>query len=234
MTPPIVELSDVSIVRHRESLLSHVSLHVNRASLHVLVGPNGAGKTTLVMALLGLIAFEGRIAAHWERDGRIGYVPQAFAVDPSLPVTVEDFLALTRQQRPVCFGISAATRARVSSLLQEVGAGNLERRALSVLSGGELRRVLFANALDPMPELLILDEPASGLDEAGARQLEERLVALKTAGTSIIMVSHDLELVRRVADRVTVLDRRVIAEGSPADALSHADVLAVFPAGKRQ
>jgi zinc transport system ATP-binding protein len=234
MTPPIIELGDVSIIRHRESLLSHVSLQVNRGSIHVVVGPNGAGKTTLVMALLGLISFEGRIVAHWERDGRIGYVPQAFSVDPSLPVTVEDFLALVRQRRPVCFGISASTRSRVSSLLGEVGASGLERRALSVLSGGELRRVLFANALDPTPELLILDEPASGLDEAGVRHLEQRLTALRAAGTSVIMVSHDLDQVRRVADRVTVLDRRVIAEGTPADALAHAEVAAVLPAGRRQ
>ena len=107
MTQPLIEFVDVTIARHREQLLSRVSLSVTERTIHVIVGPNGAGKTTLLTAALGLIAFDGRILAHWRRDGRIGYVPQAFPVDGSLPVTVEDFLALTRQRRPVCFGVSA-------------------------------------------------------------------------------------------------------------------------------
>jgi zinc transport system ATP-binding protein len=227
MTEPLIEFVDVSIARHREYLLSRVSLQVGRGAVHVIVGPNGAGKTTLLVALLGQISFDGRIVVHWERDGRIGYVPQAFVVDPSLPVTVEDFLALTRQRRPVCFGISASTRTRISSLLKDVGLGGLGRRPLSVLSGGELRRVLLANALDPIPELLILDEPASGLDEGGVQQLEELLGLLREQGTTILMVSHDLEQVRRIADRVTVLDRSVVTEGPPADTLAQAQVLAL-------
>ena len=234
MTGPLIEFVDVSIARHREHLLSRVSLQVGRGAVHVIVGPNGAGKTTLLAALLGQVPFEGRIVAHWERDGRIGYVPQTFVVDPSLPVTVEDFLALTRQRRPVCFGISSVARTRISSLLKDVGLGGLERRPLSVLSGGELRRVLLANALDPIPELLILDEPASGLDEGGVRQLEELLGLLRDQGTTILMVSHDLEQVRRIADRVTVLDRSVVTEGPPADTLAQARVLALLPAGGRK
>jgi zinc transport system ATP-binding protein len=234
MNAPIVELVDVSVARHREFLLSHVSLQVERGTVHVVVGPNGAGKTTLLVALLGQIPFDGRIVAHWAREGRVGYVPQTFVVDPSLPVTVEDFLALTRQRRPVCFGVSASTRKRVSALLVEVGLKGLERRPLSVLSGGELRRVLLANALDPMPELLILDEPASGLDEGGVQQLEERLRTLKESGATVLMVSHDLAQVRRVADRVTVLDRSIVTEGPPAETLAQAQVLALMPAERRQ
>ena len=234
MSAPLVEFLDVSIVRQREFLVSHVSLRVQRGGIHVIVGPNGAGKTTLLVALLGQIPFDGRIVAHWARDGRVGYVPQAFHVDSSLPVTVEDFLALTRQRRPVCFGINAGTRARVATMLREVGLSGLERRPLSVLSGGELRRVLLANALDPMPELLILDEPASGLDEGGVQQLEELLRMLRDSGATVLMVSHDLEQVRRVADRVTVLDRAIVTEGPPADTLAQAQVLALLPAGKRR
>src|SRR4029077_10039854 len=128
-----------------------------------------------------------------------------FAVDPTLPVTVEDFLALTRQRRPVCLGLSAATRQSVSTLLANGGLLGPAKRPLAVLSGGELRRVLLAHALDPVPELLILDEPTSGLDEGGVQQLEDLLRALVTRGATVLMVSHDLEQVRRVADRVTVL-----------------------------
>jgi zinc transport system ATP-binding protein len=228
----LLEIDHLAIRRNLEALVDDASLHVRRGSLHVIVGPNGAGKSTLVSAVLGLIPFSGRIVLNWHRSGAIGYVPQSFAVDPTLPVTVEDFLALTRQRRPVCLGLSTKTRRAVSSLLGRVGLSGLDRRPLAVLSGGELRRVLLAHALDPEPELLILDEPTSGLDEAAGRWFEETLETIKRAGrTTILMVSHDLDQVRRVADRVTVLDRRIVAEGPVADVLSTASIRDLVPAG---
>ncbi len=214
--PPLVEIEDLTIRRQREVVLDRVSLRIPRSSLHVIVGPNGAGKSTLLSAVLGQTAFDGRIILNWKGSGAIGYVPQAFAVDPTLPVTVEDFLALTRQRRPVCLGIGSSTRRAIGKLLERVGLAGIDRRPLAVLSGGELRRVLLAHALDPEPELLILDEPASGLDEAAAEWLEQTLTDLKrTARTTIVMVTHDFEHVRRIADRAVLLDRRVIAEGPP-------------------
>jgi zinc transport system ATP-binding protein len=204
--PPLLEISGLTVSHGREVLLSNVSFSVQRGTLHALVGPNGAGKTTLLSAILGQSPFAGRITANWAHSARIGYVPQAFHVDRSLPVTVSDFLALTRQYRPVCFGVTPPAAQRISRLLDRIGLVGFERRPLSVLSGGELRRVLLANALDPLPELLLLDEPAAGLDEAAARWLDETLVSLK-GDVTIVMVSHDSEQVRRVADRVTVVER---------------------------
>ena len=202
----LLEVSDLTVRHGREVLLSNISFSVQRGSLHALVGPNGAGKTTLLTAILGLTPFSGRIVAHWEGSGRMAYVPQQFHVDRTLPVTASDFLALTRQKRPVCFGITPAARKRISLLLDRVGLRGFESRLLSVLSGGELRRVLLANALDPLPELLILDEPAGGLDETAAGWLDGTLVSLKGEMT-VVMVSHDSEQVRRIADHVTVLER---------------------------
>src|SRR5262249_37769136 len=144
------------------------------------------------------------------------YVPEALPIDPSLPVAVEDCLALTRQRRPVCLGISRRTRRAIADLLARVGLSGLERRPLSVLSGGELRRVLLAHALDPEPELLILDEPATGLDASASQWFESTLTTLRRDGrTTILMVSHDAHQVRRVADRVTLFDRRVVNDGGP-------------------
>ena len=211
-SPPLVEIDDLTIRRNREALLDRVSMRVARGSLHAIVGPNGAGKSTLLLALLGQLAFDGQIALNWRGTGAIGYVPQTFPVDPTLPVTVIDFLALTRQRRPVCFGISAAARAKTAELLARVGLPGLEQRPLAVLSGGELRRVLLAHAIDPEPELLILDEPGSGLDDASAQWLEETLGAMKAARrTTIVMVSHDMQRVRRLADEVTLLNRGLVA-----------------------
>ena len=216
----VLSLSGLTIRRGGQTILSDVSLSVARGSIHVIVGPNGAGKSTLLMAVLGQTAFAGRIVAHWRRAGTIGYVPQSFSVDRTLPVTVADFLALTRQRRPICLGISSSTRRRILELLDRVGLPGFLDRPMSVLSGGELRRVLLAHALDPLPELLILDEPATGLDDAASRWLEEMLRTVRgREGVTVLMVSHDLEQARRLADRVTVLDRSVLADGAAADAL---------------
>ena len=201
---PILEISHLTLQPGDRALLTDFCLAVERGTLHAIVGPNGAGKTTLLAAILGLVPFAGRIVARWAARGRIGYVPQQFQVDRTLPVTVADFLALSRQQRPVCLGLAAATRKRISLLLDRVGLAGLEHRSLSVLSGGELRRVLLANALDPLPELLILDEPLSGLDDAGVRWLDDTLVSLKGELTTL-MVSHDADQVERIADRITRL-----------------------------
>lgn len=229
----LLEIQRLAIHRNREALVDEASLHIGRGSLHVIVGPNGAGKSTLLAAVLGLIPFDGHIVLNWQQSGAIGYVPQTFPVDPTLPVTVEDFLALSRQRRPVCLGLSAQSHRTVARLLARVGLSGLERRPLAVLSGGELRRVLLAHALDPEPELLILDEPTSGLDEAAAKWLEETLTTIKRGGhTTILMVSHDLDQVRRIADRVTVLDRRVVAEGPVADVLAEATIRDLIPAGR--
>ena len=209
-------------VRHgREILLDGVDLFVRRGAIHVVVGPNGAGKSTLLAAILGRVAFAGSIVASFEGAGRIGYLPQSFAVDRTLPVTVTDFLALSRQRRPVCFGIERGTRQRIEGLLARVGLTGLGDRMLSVLSGGELKRVLLANAIDPTPELLLLDEPAAGLDEMAIARMEEILLGLRSqAGLTLLMVSHDLDQVRRLADRVTLLNRTVQRDGPPEEVLT--------------
>jgi zinc transport system ATP-binding protein len=210
MTPDhgdsLLEVSGLTVRHDSETLLSDVSFSVGRGRLHALVGPNGAGKTTLLSAILGQTTFAGPLVAHSQPRGRLGYLPPPFQVDRTLPVTVADFLALTRQHRPVCFGITSTAERRIALLLERVGLKGFARRPLSVLSGGELRRVLLANALDPLPEVLILDEPAAGLDEAAARWLDETLLSLKGEVT-VVMVSHDSGQVRRIADQVTVLER---------------------------
>jgi zinc transport system ATP-binding protein len=204
MSSELLEISGLTLRPGPEALLTNFSLTVSRGTLHAIVGPNGAGKTTLLAAILGLVPFEGRIVVNWSGRGRMAYVPQQFHVDRTLPVTVADFLALTRQQRPVCLGVASSTRKRISLLLDRVGLPGFADRPLSVISGGELRRVLLANSLDPLPELLILDEPLGGLDESGAKWLDETLVSLKGEVTTL-MVSHDSDQVERFADRVTMM-----------------------------
>jgi zinc transport system ATP-binding protein len=185
---PVVQAERLSVRYGKNRALNEVTATFPPGAVGLL-GPNGAGKSTLLAALLGEIAFDGRIVLNWAGPGTVGYVPQSFAVDPTLPVTVADFLALTRQRRPVCLGLTAATRATVARLLDRVGLAGLDRRPLAALSGGELRRVLLAHALDPAPELLVLDEPAAGLDESAVHTLDELLLGLKRTGqTTVLMV----------------------------------------------
>jgi zinc transport system ATP-binding protein len=217
----VLEIQQLTVHRERRCLLSDVSLSVGQGSVHLLVGPNGAGKSTLFAAVLGLVEFSGTIRFHWRGSGRIGHSPQSFAVDRTLPLTVGEFLALTRQRRPVCFGVGRDTRRRIDVLLGRVGLSGFAARPLGALSGGELQRVLLANAIDPAPELLLLDEPASGLDETAVKQFEEVLLELKrSCGTAVLMVSHDLAQVRRLADSVTLIDREVHRTGTPAAVLA--------------
>jgi zinc transport system ATP-binding protein len=212
--PPLLEVSDLTLRREGRPIVEGVSLRVARRALHLVVGPNGGGKSSLIEALLGQAAFTGSVRCHFRGSGRIGYVPQSFPVDATLPVTVAEMLALSRQRLPVCLGLRQKTRATVARLLERVGLAGLEGRRLGALSGGELRRVLLAQAMDPPPELLLLDEPGSGLDAASVARLEEIVRALRDEhGTTVLMVSHDHDQVRRLADAVTWIDGTVRRDG---------------------
>ena len=217
---PILETVRLSVRREGRPLLDAISMKVARGSIHAVVGPNGAGKSTLLSALLGQTQFAGKVVCHFEKSGAVGFVPQSLATDRTLPVTALELLALSRQKRPICFGVGAAVRERCEALLERVGLAGLGARRIGALSGGELQRVLFANAIDPVPELLLLDEPASGLDQSSVARLEAILRELRNdSGTTALLVSHDIRQVRRIADAVTYIDRTVRNEGTVAEVL---------------
>lgn len=218
--PVAIELSKVTIRRAGRLVVDGASLQINRGTIHVIVGPNGAGKSTLLTAILGQIGFAGTIDLTLRDSGVIGFVPQSFTADRTLPITCGEFLGLARQRRPVCLGLTQDTRTRIGALLARVGLGGFEARRIGELSGGELRRVLIANAIDPAPEILLCDEPATGLDPEAAAELDKLLLALRDDhGTTIVMVSHDHEQVKRIADRVTRFELTVRETGKPDEVL---------------
>ena len=227
----VLEVRGLAVRREGRRVLEGVDLSVGAGSVHALVGPNGAGKSTLVAALIGHIEFEGSVRCHFRGSGRVALVPQTLVVDRTLPVTVAEFLATTRQRRPVCLGVGSAMRARLEGLLERVGLGGFARRRLGELSGGELRRVLVANALDPLPELCLLDEPSTGLDQPSAARLDELVGELRSAGAAVLIVSHEIAQVRRVADRVSWIDGRVRATGTPSEVLGDAPTFPFAGAG---
>jgi zinc transport system ATP-binding protein len=203
-TAALVDVADLSIARSGRDVVRGLSFAVARGSTHAITGPNGAGKSTLLMAVLGLLPFRGRVRLHFASDARvIGYVPQRFVADRTLPVCVEDFLATTRQSRPVCFGVSSRARDKIHTMLDQVGLVDVKRRLLSALSGGQMQRLLLAHALDPLPELLLLDEPGAGMDAASSTIMEQTLASLKAQGVTSLLVSHDAAQVSRLCDGTT-------------------------------
>ena len=233
-----ISVDDLGVTREGDTLLSHVSLHVHCGRLTALVGPNGAGKTTLIRALLGQMPYTGHIE-HQDAQGhhlgaiRTGYVPQHFPFDRQMPVTVEDVMASVLSRRPVWLGISRETRAHIREQLTLAHGEGLLHRRLGALSGGELQRVLLAMALDPLPDLLILDEPVSGVDQNGQGvflELVEELV--HSYHLAILLVTHDWSLVRRYADDMVLLDKTVRAEGTPAEVFDSAAFAELFPTSR--
>ena len=200
------DLDSVSVRRGGQVLLQDVSMHIHCGQLTVLIGQNGAGKTTLIRTLLGELPHTGAIR-HVDSAGRnvphlrTGYVPQQLLFDREMPLTVQDFLASSMSSRPVWTGVSKRTRQRVMEALAAVDAVSLADRPLGRCSGGEMQRVLLALALSPAPDLLVLDEPVSGVDRNGLKKFLDTVVHLKeTRHMAILLVSHDLRLVRQYAD----------------------------------
>jgi zinc transport system ATP-binding protein len=226
--PSLLEITDLAVQLGGESVLQQVSLQVGRGTVHALIGPNGGGKTTLIRVLLGLLPYEGKVEWRLLREGSVGYVPQVLSMDPYLPLTVQDFLLLSLQRRPLFAGIQGPLWQRCCAVLEEMHVQGLVRRRLGELSGGERRRVLLAQALVHEPELLLLDEPEGGVDRWATERIEEALLQRKRAGATLIWVSHDLARVRRVADQVTCLQRRVRFDGVPEQVLQTERILEAF------
>lgn len=217
-----IEIDRLSVSAGSQTLLSNVSLHVHCGELTALIGANGAGKTTLLRALLGQVEYRGTVR-HLSSDGRpaadvrTGYVPQQLEFDHSSPVTVMDFLAGSLSRRAVFLGVGRRTREKVMAALARTHSEKLAARPLGALSGGELQRVLLALALTPQPDLLILDEPVSGVDQNGLESFYQTVDELKRKNhMAILLVSHDLDVVRRYADRVVLMQGTVVKQGSPA------------------
>ena len=211
---PRVELRNLSVRLGRRTVLFELNAQAPAGGQTVIIGPNGGGKTTLIRTLLGELPAQSGGFDFDPPAPRLGYVPQRFNFDRHLPLTVLDFLALGLTDRPLWLGRFGKIKDQALAWLGEVKAETLAGRRLGDLSGGELQRVLLASALSLAPELLILDEPATGVDVYGEQLLCELLDSFKGRFT-ILMVSHDLPTARAHADWVICLNRRVMAQGPP-------------------
>ena len=207
-----------------DCILKDVNLHVHCGEMAAIIGPNGAGKSTFLKAILGQREYEGVIAfsepGQRSKKPRIGYVPQSPAFDPSDPVSVSDLFACCMSRRPAFLGLGKAMKDKVAECLSRVHGEELVNKRVGTLSGGELQRVLLALALEPIPNILILDEPLSGVDVEGMETLMDMLDEIrKNYDLSILMTTHDFSLLPRYADQVVLIDHGVLIQGDPQTVL---------------
>ena len=229
-----IKVDNIGVKKGGEVLLSDVSFHLHCGELTALIGVNGAGKTTLVKSILGEIHHDGSVSFESHNGEKmsnitIGYVPQHLDFDRSAPVSVQDFLLVGRTKSPVCFFKNKKLKKEIDEALEIVGCKDLKNRGLGSLSGGELQRVMLANAIYPLPELLLLDEPVSGVDAAGSEKFYEVIRDLKqNYHMAIAMVSHDLGIVRDFADKVVLINKSVLKSGKAEDVFNSQEFKSSF------
>ena len=236
MKEVLCETQELAIGYVKTPLASGIALRAKPGQILVLVGPNGAGKSTFLKAILGQREYEGVIAfsepGQRSKKPRIGYVPQSPAFDPSDPVSVSDLFACCMSRRPAFLGLGKAMKDTVAECLSRVHGEELVNKRVGTLSGGELQRVLLALALEPIPNILILDEPLSGVDVEGMETLMDMLDEIrKTYDLSILMTTHDFSMLERYADRVVLLREKILCKGTPLEVLNSDEFAQAFHLG---
>ena len=228
-----LRVENLSVQIGSDLILQDVNLHVHCGELVALIGPNGAGKSTFLKAVLGQREYDGIIAfsepGKRSKKPRIGYVPQSPAFDSSDPVSVSDLFACCMSLRPAFLGIGKSMRELVLECLERVHGTDLIDKRVGTLSGGELQRVLLALALEPLPNILILDEPLSGVDVEGQTALMDMLDEIrKRYDLSILMITHDFGMLQTYADKVVLIDHAIVKKGTPSEVLGSEEFQQVF------
>ncbi len=213
----LLSIKNLSVRFDSQAVLEGLSFDVEKGDLVAVIGPNGAGKTVLFRALLGLLPFDGEVV--WPKNIKIGYVPQKLFIARDLPLTVMEFLQL-----------KGAVDEEIYESLQAVGFlkdhrhhtdQHLLRAKIGQISGGELQRVLIAYALINHPDILLFDEPTAGVDIGGEETIYSLLEKLhQKHGLTIVLITHDLNVIYRYAKKVLCLNKEKVCYGTPQEALN--------------
>lgn len=218
-----IKINHLGVTIGDQEILKDINLHIHCGSMTAVIGKNGAGKSTLIRAILGELPYTGEIAFKDRENGRaqkmrIGYVPQHLNIERSTPVSVYDMIASYQSNIPVFLYKSKKLYQDIKNNLKMFAAEHLIDKQVCNLSGGELQRVLLSMAVMDEPNLLLLDEPVSGIDQNGMELFYENIVYLKeNFDLAVILISHDLQYVERYADHVVLLEHEILAQGSPRE-----------------
>lgn len=231
------KISNLSVKFGNNTVLDNINLHIHCGELTAVIGPNGAGKSTLFKAIIGAIPHSGEIRfTDFEnretRNPKIGYVPQHLELDVNAPISVLDLFAVSSSSYPAWLGIKKKQLNEARRYLNEVDASHLINRRLGALSGGELQRVLLALALRQTPDILLLDEPVSGIDNNGLEVFYSIINKIrKQFDLTVIIISHDHARVSKHADRFILINKSLLCEGKPDDVLTSGAYLSIFGEG---
>lgn len=229
-----IQIKDISVKDGAHTILEKVNLHIHCGKITVIIGRNGAGKSTLIKAILGEIKHGGSVEFHDLKDNtmgnlKIGYVPQYINLEKNTPMSVYDLFASFTSNSPIFIHKSSKVYQQVMDKLSIFEAQELIDKRACDLSGGELQRVLLSIAITPIPNLLLLDEPVSGIDRNGMQLFYQNIAKLKSNfDLAMIIVSHDFEFVRNYADHVVLLDKSIIKEGTPDEVLESEEFHRIF------
>jgi zinc transport system ATP-binding protein len=240
-SPALMTVRGLTVDLGGRRILNGVDADIQRGKITALIGLNGSGKTTFLRSIVREHPFKGDIRFFCGHDHskhppeHIGYVPQRLLLDARLPLTVKDFFALSLTRWPLFLGIPTSILEKTEDLLKRVGGMNLMNRQVAKLSGGELQRVLLSLALEPTPELLLLDEPAAGIDFADQKPFYDLLGSINAErGITILIVSHDLSVVSQHSHHVLCLrDGKIVCQGPPSEVLSDSELAKTFGNDKR-
>lgn len=224
----ILEVNNLSVILEGETILKDITFSVDTGGALAVIGPNGAGKTVLFRTLLGLLPYSGEIK--WRKGVRIGYVPQKFLADKTAPITVKEFFLM---QSPRFWFPAKNFLEHLNHELVLVGLDpGILRRAVGELSGGQLQRLLISWAMLNHPDVLLFDEPTVGIDVGAEETIYNLMHRLQDErGTAIILISHELNIVYRYAEKVLCLNRKMICHGSPAEVLNPRDLARLYGEG---
>jgi zinc transport system ATP-binding protein len=209
MAEEILKVENLNVKLDDESIICNLSFEVRRGEVLTILGPNGAGKTVLLKTLLGIFPFEGKI--EWKKGIKIGYVPQRVPFVKDFPISIEEF-----------FKLKTKDEKEIKKVLGLVGFNEgFLKKNLSEISSGQYQRILIAWALIGNPDVLLFDEPTTGIDISGEETIYQLLERLKNErNLTIILVTHDLSVVSKFSDYVICLNKCPICQGKPKEVLS--------------
>jgi zinc transport system ATP-binding protein len=229
-----IQMRNISVRDGSQIIIENINLHIHCGKITVIIGKNGAGKSTLIKAILGEVKHEGSIEFTDLRnqtveDLKIGYVPQYINMEKNSPMSVYDLFAGYISNIPIFIRKSPKVYQKIREQLALFDAAELIDKRACDLSGGELQRVLLSIAVTPVPNLLLLDEPVSGIDRNGMELFYQNIGKLKSEyDLAMIIVSHDFEFVRKYADHVILLEKSIVKEGTPFEVLNSDEFRRVF------